>query len=60
MAQIEFTGLTRSWTPFATIVGTVDANTTYYISFNHLIEYDGSAQTEPGFQINKIQFDVAV
>lgn len=31
MAQIEFTGLTRSWTPFATIVGTVDADTTYQI-----------------------------
>lgn len=31
MAQIEFTGLTRNWKPFATIVGTVDADTTYHI-----------------------------
>ena len=39
---------------------TLQANTTYYISFNHVIEYNGYDEYSPGFQINKIQFDVGL
>lgn len=49
MAQIKFEGLTREWTSFATIVGTVDADTTYHIQnrgFDTLVLLEaGSAPT---------------
>lgn len=31
MAQIKFEGLTNEWESFSSIIGTVDADTTYYI-----------------------------
>lgn len=40
MAQIDFKALTKEWTSFATIVGTVDADKTYQIQnrgFDNLV-----------------------
>ena len=49
MAQVNFQGLTKEWTSFATIVGTVDADKTYQIQnrgYDNLVALEaGSAPT---------------
>lgn len=49
MAQIDFKALTKEWTAFSTIAGTVDADTTYHIQnrgFDTLVLLEsGSAPT---------------